>query len=643
MSGDGLVLDAWMRHRHPGNVRLHAGSGLVGWLGLVDAMAAVPTPVALPGVGASAGAWLVGLATLGWLTLDGVVAGTVGLVSWCALHAPVPPVVGLLVFGASVVVQAYAHVGWHETAPFLADVPRVRRGAYGALQAIFAPFLFGTFVLLDSGWRPALRARLVAAERAALLERRGGPWRNWAGTAHAAPARISVPLTLDELVGVVRSARAAGHTVRVVGSGFSWSAIAPTDDWLVFSERLDRIEVDTTDPTRPAVWAEAGVTNRQLDRALSARGLALPWNVVLENVRIAGIVSSGTHGSGRDTRTLGDLVEALEVVDSTGAVRVLSEATVGVEGMRAVRLGLGLFGVILRVRLRVVPLGHVRQVDRVVPVAEALDRIAELVASHDSVELYWFAFNQDLWLRTFDHTDTPAPRGLGLGFSALNLVQNTFLVLTAPVIQAWARRAMPAFQRFSFRRLTFRTRHLPLPEALHYRKWIETVRCGCVEVGFPTDPSGDAVRVAFEAAETLVARYAERGLYPMNLTLNVRFTGRSDALLSPAFEAAGGTCFIEALCVGRPEGWDAFAADLTAAWLALPGALPHWAKELPDLDRVLGPTRAHLGERLDRFRAALAAIEPGAERAFANPLLRRLFWEEGAAAGHAGRTTAARW
>ena len=61
----------------------------------------------------------------------------------------------------------------------------------------------------------------------------------------------------------------------------------------------------------PRIWAEAGVTNRQLNAELKRHGLTMPWNVVLENVRVAGIVSVGTHGSGKDTSTVGDLIDAL--------------------------------------------------------------------------------------------------------------------------------------------------------------------------------------------------------------------------------------------------------------------------------------------------------------------------------------------
>jgi hypothetical protein len=51
----------------------------------------------------------------------------------------------------------------------------------------------------------------------------------------------------------VREARGRGQRVRVVASGFSWSSLVPSDDTLIFCERLDRVAVDMSDPARPAV------------------------------------------------------------------------------------------------------------------------------------------------------------------------------------------------------------------------------------------------------------------------------------------------------------------------------------------------------------------------------------------------------
>jgi hypothetical protein len=73
---------------------------------------------------------------------------------------------------------------------------------------------------------------------------------------------------------MVPAAPQEAPAVCFVGSGFSWSAAAPTDDLLVFTAWLGGATVDRSDPSRPAVWAGEGVPNRVPDHALAR--LTLP-------------------------------------------------------------------------------------------------------------------------------------------------------------------------------------------------------------------------------------------------------------------------------------------------------------------------------------------------------------------------------
>jgi hypothetical protein len=354
----------------------------------------------------------------------------------------------------------------------------------------------------------------------------------------------------------------------------------------------------------------------------------MPWNVVLETVRVAGIASTGTHGTGKATSTIGDLVEAFEVVDSTGRLRVLSEETIGAEAMSAARLGLGLFGVIARIKLRVVPLYRVRQTDSRRPAEEVLTRLAELIRKHDSVELYWFPFNRDIWMRTIDRTEAPRTfQGHGFWFKMQNFLQNAWIILSSKVVMRLAPALTPGLLRFSMKMLPFTTRVLDLPESHHYHHWIELMPAGCLEVGFKVDPDLANVRRAWNATERLVEEYAKRGLYPLNLTFNVRFVGSSRALLTPAY-GEGITCYVEIMWMGRPKGWAEFSSDLCREWLKVPGALPHWSKEFEHVEDVAQIIRTNLGDRRDRFLAALAELGLDPNRGFFNPVLRRVLIDE---------------
>ncbi len=634
-----FVLRQYIEHKDPENLRLHVWTNGVAWLGLTTALSQVPLPFGVPLLGANLGAAWVVLSLVYWLPVDVLVAAGVGALTaaWAALpFSPWGPghgwlagvVVPLLVFVAAGVTAHFAHVYHHEHAEFMKGDPPLRAALDTAHAVIWGPFHFWLLGLLRAGYRPRLKAELDAHERRALRRRERVPWVNWAGIASCRAQYVCMPRTAEDLIEAVVEARERGHRVRVVASGFSWSSLVPTEDTLIFCERLDRVEVDLSDPARPAVWAEAGVTNRQLNRELSRFGLCMPWNVVLENVRVAGIASTGTHGTGRTTATVGDLVEAFEVVDAEGRLRVLSEETVGAEVMSAARLGLGLFGVIARVRLRVLPLHRVLQTDQRLPVPQVLDGLSDLLAAHDSVELCWLPFNRDMWVRTIDRTDAPRTlHGHGFWFKTQNLLQNGWLVVFSNLVSRFAPSLTPALLRLGMRMLPFRTRVLDLPESHHYHHWIELTRCGCMEVGFKADPDGANVRLAWEATERLVDEYARRGLYPLNLTLNVRFIGSSGALLTPA-HGDGLTCYVEIMWMGRPEGWAELSSDLCREWLKEPGALPHWSKEFEHVEDVVPIMRKNLGDRRGRFLAALARSGVDPERRFANALVRRVLLDE---------------
>jgi hypothetical protein len=634
-----FVLRQYIEHKNPSNLRLHAWSSAASWLALTTALSQVRIPVAVPVLGANLGAAFVVLSLLYWLTVDLLVtAGVAALtVAWAALpFAPWGPGhslwsgVGLplLVFLAMDFNARFAHVYHHEHGQFLKGDGPYRAALDGAHALLWGPFHFWLDGLLHAGWRPRLKAALDEEEHRALRSRQRVPWANWAKIASCNAEFVSIPQSVDDLVRAVAEAHARGQRVRVVASGFSWSSVVVSNQTLIFCERLDRITVDVTDPERPVVWTEAGVTNRQLNRELARFGLCMPWNVVLENVRVAGIASTGTHGTGKATSTIGDLVEAFEVVDATGRLRVLSDETVGAEAMSAARLGLGLFGVIARIKLRVVPLYRVRQTDSRRSVREVLAELPELIRRHDSVELYWFPFNPDVWMRTVDRTEEPRTfQGHGFWFKTQNFLQNAWIILSSKVVMRIAPALTPGLLRFSMKMLPFRTRILDLPESHHYHHWIELMPAGCMEVGFKIDPDIANVRRAWEATERLVDEYAKRGLYPLNLTFNVRFVGASGTLLTPAY-GEGITCYVEIMWMGRPQGWAEFSSDLCREWLKIPGALPHWSKEFEHVEDVVRIIRTNLGDRRDRFLAALAELGVDPERGFFNSVLRRVLIDE---------------
>ena len=77
----------------------------------------------------------------------------------------------------------------------------------------------------------------------------GAAFANWAHNVTLTPHRIYSPATVDELVGIVKDAEANGASVRAVGSGWSFTDVMLTPDYLVYTDNLDALLSETISGT----------------------------------------------------------------------------------------------------------------------------------------------------------------------------------------------------------------------------------------------------------------------------------------------------------------------------------------------------------------------------------------------------------
>lgn len=174
----------------------------------------------------------------------------------------------------------------------------------------------------------------------------------WAGThVFTAPALVDAP-TIDE----VRRVVAAGGPVRALGTRHSFHDLADTAGTLV---TVTGIPADPVlDEERREVTVGAGTRYGVLARWLEDRGWALHNLGSLPHISIGGATATGTHGSGHGNGSLTTAVRRLEYVDQAGA---LAEVRSGHPDFAALAVGLGAFGIVVRVTLAIEPSYRMRQ------------------------------------------------------------------------------------------------------------------------------------------------------------------------------------------------------------------------------------------------------------------------------------------
>jgi FAD/FMN-containing dehydrogenase len=157
------------------------------------------------------------------------------------------------------------------------------------------------------------------SDRRAAPARAGGEtWRNWAGNQSARPRRMASPRSADEVADEVRRAAADGLTVRMAGTGHSFTPAAVTDGVLLRPGALTRIR--SVDAAAGLATVEAGCPLRVLNAELLARGLSLANMGDIQVQTVAGAIQTGTHGTGRDVGGMASQVAGLELVLADGTL-----------------------------------------------------------------------------------------------------------------------------------------------------------------------------------------------------------------------------------------------------------------------------------------------------------------------------------
>jgi L-gulono-1,4-lactone dehydrogenase len=427
----------------------------------------------------------------------------------------------------------------------------------------------------------------------------GRAWQNWAGSSRCEPAAVAYPASREELVDVVRSAAAAGRTVKAVGSGHSFPDIACTTGVQV---RLSRYrKVLAHDLGSATVTVQAGITIAALSRELARLGLALENVGDIGYQTITGAISTGTHGTGLRFPCLAAQVVGLELVTGDGAVLACSREE-NPEVLAAARVGLGALGLISTVTLRCRPAFNLLAVEEPLRLDHVLAHLDELVEANDHFELFWVPHTD--WCLTKRNNRSPLPAG------------------RAVRLREWGRRALTenvafgAACRLGRRWPGLTPRLAPLVAGGRRRQYVDRsdrvfssprwVRFVEMEYSIP--------RRAASSVIGRVRRLVDEGGLRVSFPVEVRFAAGDDIPLSPAYGEE--RCFV-AVHMYRGVAYEGYFRGVEAIMDSV-GGRPHWGK----LHSQTAATLAPRYPEWDRFRALRRRLDPGAR--FANPHLDRV-------------------
>lgn len=430
-------------------------------------------------------------------------------------------------------------------------------------------------------------------------------WRNWCGLEQARPTRVVEPRTTAEVVAEVQRARAAGSTVKMVGTGHSFTGIAAPEHTMLLPTALTGITA--VDRGAMTVTARAGTRLEDLNLALETLGLTLHNMGDIAEQTLAGAVSTGTHGTGGVAAGLAAQVVGMELVTGTGEVLRAGGSTGDhADVLELGRVGLGALGVLTSLTFAVEPLFVMEAHEVAVSWDEALATFDERVAAHHHVDGYWFPHTDRVQLKQNSRLDVPLDRAEPLPRWRHRLddelLQNTvFGALTAglnrvPVL-------VPRANRASARLLSERT-YSDVPHRVFTAR--RDVVFKELEYAVPREAGLDALRE--------VRRVVDASGLRVSFPVEVRTAPADDVPLSTAY---GRDSFYVAVHTHRDAPHEEYLALVEAVLRSYDGR-PHWGK-------LHSRTAADLAPAYPRFEDVLALrdrLDP--DRVLTNAYLRRV-------------------
>ena len=224
-------------------------------------------------------------------------------------------------------------------------------------------------------------------------------WSNWSTGVQAAPKTIASPVNELELINIVRQSQA---TIRVVGSGHSFTPLCETSDTLLTLDAMQGLV--SVNAQAQTATVKAGTKIHALGRPLFDAGFGLKNQGDIDRQSLAGAVGTGTHGTGPQLGSLSSEVTAFRLVTASGDLLDCSPIS-NPQIWEAGRVSFGTLGVMSEVTLRVRPTYRLKETNWLIKSDEAWETIPRLRELHRHFEFFWFPLADAIVAKSLDETD----------------------------------------------------------------------------------------------------------------------------------------------------------------------------------------------------------------------------------------------
>jgi FAD-linked oxidoreductase len=409
----------------------------------------------------------------------------------------------------------------------------------------------------------------------------GGHWRNWVGNQSFVARHKAEPASEDELAALVHEAAQRDLSVRVAGSGHSFTPIVATSGLLLSLAKMQGIVA--VDQARKRVTVRAGTRIGDIGRALKPLGLSLANQGDIDTQAIAGALSTGTHGTGITLGCLSSQAVGMRLVQADGSVLDI-DAESDPATMAAAQVSIGMLGVMAHVMLQTVDAYNLKEKLWRDDFEACMESHDDLAANHRHFSFFWCPVPESRHLYCLPDVAAVSPTQREHDVCEMKTMDRTD--------------EAPYANEETFERVAYSSEIYPIEYVPNFHE---------LEYAIPVENGKQALR---QVRDLMLTKHTNC-IYPVEY----RFVAGDGGMLSPYYERASVTISVS----GGPgiDYWN-YLLDVDAL-LRRYGARPHWGK----LHFNNAQDMPALYPRFEDFRDIRRRLDP--QDRFLNDHLRNLF------------------
>jgi FAD/FMN-containing dehydrogenase len=225
-------------------------------------------------------------------------------------------------------------------------------------------------------------------------------WSNWSGSLKFTPGDFIEPENEEELLSEIQKALGENRKIRVAGAGHSSSPLVVTGEVLISLKHFKSVEkIDIKNST---AWIGTGLTVKEGGSKLLDHKLSFHNTGDVDIQYVAGAISTGTHGTGVELKNLSSMLIGCRIVGSDGKIREYTEEKEGKEFFDALRISLGTFGIMTKMKLRLLPAFELERKEWCTHTDDCLENLDQLIGENRNFDFYWYPRSDMVKLRTLN-------------------------------------------------------------------------------------------------------------------------------------------------------------------------------------------------------------------------------------------------